>query len=443
MLKHKKSIIIRESLTDGEMEKKCRRKSGKKAYTKHEGSTEALEEEAKRHPLYVVLTSDNVLSDTGSVLFNNVSYYKGGGEDHVNALAIAIVKRTITMAESNSKRKKEISSLDVTTREFVAMKRSEKETKKATKNAKLVPLPKGTEGKLGTVILATFRTAFKDDTVAVSLLGDVYEWFMSRGMVEKFPTDDAEMSGNGYIQKDRLFSTIGGDYHDCHQIKKGDRVVNVTKCSMNVLVDILQDIADEKHHPGHDYMTGKRPDTNFKPFWYQIMLLSRVAQIYSLIDQPKKFMELLRLLPGSVISGEMEEARNSHVGQVCHGCNNGPSTITDDMSCCLNPDCLRFGTFELNKLDDTFYNALIAVCNSDEHTKESKIEYVTGKMKMYKMEVKAQTGREVEILFQLKKEEFEKFKARPTPAAAKELLKRYLPIGIAGYESLTPTEDEE
>jgi len=174
------------------------------------------------------------------------------------------------------------------------------------------------------------------------------------------------------------------------------------------------------------------------------MLLSRVAHIYSLIDQPDKLFELLSLLPaGDAVS---DEAKQSHIGATCHSCNNGATTIKTDMLACVNPDCLRLGTAEMNYLDDYFFINTIAVCNSNEpgHTEDFKRQYVIRTMEDYNIAVKARTGRTVDILFQKKKkEEFEKFKARPTPSAAKELLKYYLPIGIAGYESLTPTEVEE
>ncbi|KAL7455123.1 hypothetical protein ACHAWC_006696, partial [Mediolabrus comicus] len=442
--KHKNNILISVPLTDNDLEKKLKPKQAS-SYVPHKDSTEELVSEARRHPLFKALTSNNLLSKTGCVKLKSTYYWKGGGEKHAEALVNALVKTTINSRKQKKRIKDEMKSTGLTNMALREVKRSQKEKENATKGANLVPLD--TKRDLGSILLGTLRIAVKDESMAVRLFGGVYDRFLRQGIVEKFSAKHAELSGDGYMQKVALLSSIGGDDHGCLQMNE-TKIANVSHCSVNdLLVDILHDVANDEMPVGYDCMTGKKPamNTNFNARWHQIMLLSRVANVYSLIDQPEKFIELLRLIPFGFVSSD--EVKNSHLGQVCHLCNNGVSTIKADMSCCIDPDCMRFGPFELNRLDGVYFNATIAVCNSKkpEYTDDFKRDYVIRTMADYKISVEEQTGREVDILFQnvQKKEEFERFKKDPTPSAAKEVLKRYLPIGIAGYESLTPTEDEE
>ena len=435
--KHHKNIIIRQSLSRKDQEKLFKQKRTKSSYIPHPDATNQDNAKAENHWAYQALAGPNSpLTATGHVVYRENCYYKNGHR-HDEVLKILIVKNIVRSRKQYKNLSEECAKNGTTVKEQQSIQAA-----KGAEEAANIVLAVDVDGFPGAMIEFVLTTMFKDPSISVKAFGKLFTWLMEQGQLTKFTHDEVSLSMDGYIQKDALFSSVGGNDHDCVRVdsSSADNKVGVTTVLATTLLDMT------RSELSADDLTGKMPKSDkeagnfvYVP-WYAVMLLSRVADIYSSIGQPNKFFRLLRLLPTARIT---EKSRSvCHLGQVCHSCNNGITNLPTGTSPCVNPDCLRFGTSLQNTMDDNFYKAFVAVCNSNEYSKDEKCKFVSDKILMYKMEMNAMFGREVDIVFQ-RKTEFEKFKAAPSVATATEVLKRYLPIGVPGYESLTPDEVED
>ena len=425
-INNREKIVVSEVMSSAQEKNKFKKKS-KLALQRPTDATKEDFNDARSHWAYKALSGkDSPLTRTGHVYFNRLRYYKSG-DQHAEALLIAVVKSRLSNKKARAKRRQTCDELGITHEQLEEMNRS----KRAEKISNLVvDQPKDLHGS-GAYIAHTLRAVFNNDDRAVEALGQVVPWLSEKGYLKKFPSDQARMSYDGYIQKTPLLLSLGGADHCCMHVQ-GKKVDVTTR-----LAKMLQEIAKSKL--SGDVLSGKLPRCkNYKMDWYRLTILSHAAYIYAAIGQHRKFFDLLDALPtGDALS---EDSRESHLGSICHCCNNGSTTIADGMSPCVNPACLRFGTATCNFLDTHFFNAIIAVCNWSKIPDDKKRDYVRTRIQHYEYEVEARNGRHVDILIQKeeRKRELEDFRATPTPAKAKELLKYFLPIDLPGYESLTP-----